>query len=224
MYKNKKILAIITARGGSKRLPNKNILDLNGQPLISYSIQEALKSKYIDETMVSTDSKEIAEVAESFGASIPFIRPSKLAQDDTSSIDTIFHTLEYYEKSLKKRFDYFVLLQPTSPLRKSSHIDESIENMFNKDTSSIVSVYKTEDGFNQEYMKQKQIGSFFERNKEQYGYFTLNGAIYVCETEKFLEKKSLFFSDTIPYFMEPIESVDIDTKDDFNKAKQIIQK
>ena len=132
MFKNKTFLAIIPARGGSKRLPCKNVLDLKGKPLIAWSIEAGLKSKYIDEVMVTTDDDEIIEIAKTFKANVPFKRPNFLASDHATRSEVIRHTIEFYEQELNKKFDYVVFLQPTSPLRNAKHIDESIEYMFVK--------------------------------------------------------------------------------------------
>ena len=123
MYNNKKILAIIPARGGSKGLPGKNIKPLCGKPLIGWSIEQAQASEYIDEIFVSTDSSEIAAVAESFGVKVPFLRPSELATDTSPSSAFVLHTINYY-RSKGHEFDYILLLEPTSPLRKKGDIDE----------------------------------------------------------------------------------------------------
>ena len=117
MYQGKTFLTIIPARGGSKGLPGKNIKELCGKPLIAWSIEAGLGSQYIDEVMVTTDSQEIAGVARTFGASVPFLRPDELASDTATSFDVIKHAINFYENVLNKRFDYIVLLEPTSPLR-----------------------------------------------------------------------------------------------------------
>ena len=129
MYKNRKFLAIIPARGGSKGLPNKNIKNLCGKPLIAWSIEAGLKSKYIDEVMVSTDYKNIAYIAKKYGANVPFLRPSDLASDTATTFDTVIHTINFYRKIFKKKYDYIVLLEPTSPLRNDCDIDNMIKKV-----------------------------------------------------------------------------------------------
>ncbi len=125
MIKNR-ILAIIPARGGSKGVPKKNIRKINNIPLIGYTINAALKSKQITDIVVSTDSTEIAEISKDFGAHVPFIRPKELALDETESIMVVKHALDFMEKENKIKYDSVLMLQPTSPLRTSMHIDESI--------------------------------------------------------------------------------------------------
>ena len=109
MYQNKTFLAIIPARGGSKRLPRKNVLALNGKPLIAWSIEAGLKSKYIDEVVVSTDSHVIADISKKYKANVPFLRPKNLSTDTASSFDAVRHAINFYKSELKKEFDYIVL-------------------------------------------------------------------------------------------------------------------
>ena len=126
MIGNKKLLAVIPARGGSKRLPRKNILDLSGKPMISWTIDAALGSKYIDRIVVSTDDQEIAKISKDCGADIPFIRPLELATDYATSIDVVLNLIESLERN-NEYYDYIMLLQPTSPLRSTKNINESVE-------------------------------------------------------------------------------------------------
>jgi CMP-N,N'-diacetyllegionaminic acid synthase len=144
MYKGKTFLGIIPARAGSKGLPGKNIKSLCGKPLIAWSIEAGNNSKYLDEVMVTTDGVEIAEIAKKYGANVPFLRPKELADDTTSSFEVITHTIDFYKNQLNKKFDYIVLLEPTSPLRESSDIDKAIEMLLNSKADSIVGICKTE--------------------------------------------------------------------------------
>ena len=143
MNKKPFIVAVIPARGGSKRLPRKNIIDLNGKSLIAYTIEAALKSKYINKVIVSTEDKEIAEVAEKFGAKVPFIRPAKLASDTASTLGVLKHAVTFIEKEENKKIDIVITLQPTSPLRTVHHIDESIEKFLKNNFDSLVSIKST---------------------------------------------------------------------------------
>ena len=144
MIKGKTVLAVIPARGGSKRLPRKNCLLLQGKPLIVYSIEAAKESVYIDEVVVSTDDEEIASLARQAGASVPFLRPAELSTDEASSVDVVAHALNYYQVNEKKLFDYVVLLQPTSPLRTAAHINQALELLKEKKADAIVSVCEAE--------------------------------------------------------------------------------
>ena len=134
MYKKKTYLAIIPARGGSKRLPRKNVLNLNGKPLLAWSIEAGLNSKYIDEVVVTSDDTEILSIAKYYGALL-INRPPELSNDTATTFDAIKHTIENV-----KKYDYVILLQPTSPYRSRKHIDEAIELLESKNASAVVSV------------------------------------------------------------------------------------
>lgn len=129
MIEDKKVIAVIPARGGSRGLPGKNIRELCGKPLIAWSIETARASNYIDEVMVTTDSEQIAAVARTYGASVPFLRPAELASDTATSYAAVEHTLNFYSRQLQRDFDYIVLLEPTSPLRDKGDVDQMLEKL-----------------------------------------------------------------------------------------------
>jgi len=228
MYKDKTFLAIIPARGGSKRLPNKNILDLAGKPLIAWSIEAGLGSKYIDKVMVTSDSEEILDISKNFGAEV-LKRPDELANDTATTFDAIAHTIE----SLNEKYDYIVLLQPTSPLRNAKHIDEAIELLNDKEADAIVSVCEMDhnplwsntlpaslsmEGFLRDEIKNK-------RSQDLEKYYRINGAIYICKTDKLLKENTLFLNKNIfAYIMDRKSSVDIDEEIDFILSKNLIQR
>ncbi|MCK9224207.1 MAG: acylneuraminate cytidylyltransferase family protein [Candidatus Muirbacterium halophilum] len=233
MHNNKTFLAIIPARGGSKRLPRKNTLDLAGKPLIAWSIEAGLKSKYIDEVMVSTDDDEIINIAKNCGARIPFVRPKKLSNDFSTRSEVIKHTIEFYQNKLDKNFDYLIFLQPTSPLRDEIDIDKAIEYLFCKNADAIVSV--CEVGYPIQWSgvlpKNNDMSSFLEdiaiksRSQDFKTIYKLNGALYICSTKKFLEQGCLFLKENIyAYKMLESISVDIDTKEDFEYAEFLMNK
>ncbi|MCK4441382.1 MAG: acylneuraminate cytidylyltransferase family protein [Sulfurovaceae bacterium] len=226
MYKDKTFLAIIPARGGSKRLPRKNLLDLDGKPLIAYSIEAGLNSKYIDKVVVSSDDSEILDIAKRFGAEM-IVRPDKLASDTATTFDAIKHTIENFEK-----YDYIVLLQPTSPLRSAQHIDEAIKLLNEKNADAIVSVCEMEHSplwsnsldeslSMQDFLKDEVLN---KRSQDLDTYYRLNGAIYICKTEKLLEEENFFLKDNIfAYVMSRECSIDIDEKIDFKLATILIK-
>ncbi len=226
MYKNKTYLAIIPARGGSKRLPRKNVLELNGKTLISYTIEAGLNSKYIDKTIVSSDDKEILDISLACGANI-IERPSYLATDTSTSFDAILHTIENIET-----YDYVVLLQATSPLRNSKHLDEAIELLEKKNADAIVSVCEMDHSplLSNTLKEELSMEGFLKdevlnkRSQDLEAYFRLNGAIYICKTDKLLEEKSFFLKENIfAYKMDRESSVDIDEKIDFKIAESILK-
>lgn len=223
---NKTFLAIIPARAGSKRLPRKNLLDLCGKPLIAHSIEAALKSKYISKVIVSSDEEEILNIAKEYKAD--FIkRPDKLASDTATTFDALKHTLENVE-----RYDYVVLLQPTSPLRSEKHINEAIELLKEKNADAIISVCEMEhsplwsntldENLNMlDFLREEVLN---KRSQDLPKYYRLNGAIYICKTEKLLENKGFFIKENIyAYKMDKKHSVDIDEDIDFIIAEKLMQ-
>ena len=223
---NKTFLAIIPARGGSKRLPRKNILDLCGKPLISWSIEAALKSKYISKVVVSSDDEEILNISSNFGADI-IKRPYELANDTATTFDAIKHTIDNLEE-----YEYVVLLQPTSPLRNEKHIDEAIELLEEKQADAIVSVCEMDhsplwsntlpkDGNMNNFLRDEVLN---KRSQDLEKYYRVNGAIYICKTDKLLENKSFFLKDNIfAYIMDRKSSIDIDEEIDFLFAQRVIE-
>ena len=194
MLEGKTFLAIIPARGGSKRLPRKNILDLAGKPLIAWSIESALKSKYIDKVIVSSDDDEILQISKSFGANL-IKRPQELATDISTSFDAIKHTIN--ETQLH---DYIVLLQPTSPLRNKKHIDESIQTLISKDADAIISVCEMDHNplWSNTLPENESMNHFIreevksKRSQDLDDFYRLNGAIYICKTDLLLKEETFF--------------------------------
>ena len=226
MYKEKSFLAIIPARGGSKRLPRKNILDLNGKPLIAYSIEAGLKSHYIDEVIVSSDDDEILTISKQYGAST-IKRPGELATDTATSFDAIAHTV-----ANTKKYDYVVLLQPTSPLRNEKHIDEAIALLELKNADAIVGVCEMDHSplWSNTLDESLSLEGFLrdevldKRSQDLETYYRINGAIYICKTERLLEEKSFFLKRNIfAYVMDRKYSIDIDEEIDFKFAEILIQ-
>jgi len=224
---HQRLLAIIPARGESKRLPRKNILNLAGKPLIAWTIEAALNSKYIDRIVVSTDDQEIANISIEYGAEVPFLRPKSLATDDSPSIDTVINVLGEID-IIGQHYDYIVLLQPTSPLRTEIDIDKAIELLEKKSADSVISVCEVDhpphwnntlpDDGNMQLFFQKDNAK--KRSQDFDVYYRLNGAIYIVKIERLLKEKSLFLNtNTFAYCMDAHNSVDIDKEEDFLVAK-----
>lgn len=226
MYKDKTFLAIIPARGGSKRLPRKNILDLAGKPLIAWSIEAGLNSKYIDKVIVSSDDAEILDISKQYNAQI-IVRPNYLASDTAITFDAIKHTIDNVEQ-----YDYIVLLQATSPLRNNQHIDEAIELLESKNADAVVSVCEMDHSplwsntldeslSMQGFLKDEVLN---KRSQDLEKYFRLNGAIYICKTDELLEEKSFFLKENIyAYLMDRKSSIDIDEEIDFKIASVLME-
>lgn len=217
MLKN---LAIIPARSGSKGLPDKNIRELNGRPLLAYSIEAAVKSGMFNRVMVSTDSQKYAEIAMRFGADVPFLRSEENSSDSASSWDVVREVLDTYEK-LGERFDTVCLLQPTSPLRNDVDIESAYKFFVEKKASAVISVCETDhsplwcntlpcdlsmDGF-------IAAKAGVPRQKLD-KYYRINGAIYITDTQ-ILKHKFNIYSNSYAFIMPKERSVDIDTELDF---------
>lgn len=215
------MLAIIPARGGSKGLPGKNIKLLNGKPLIAYTIEAALNSKSISRVIVSTDDDEIAEISKQYGAEIPFMRPDFLATDSAAAVDVYNYTLERLENEEDKIITEFIVLQPTSPLRTSVHIEEAIDLYRTKKADSVISYCQEEHPIFWHKFKNEEDGieEIFEQNylknrQEIRPTFYPNGAIYIFKRE--LIRNEIYVNEnSYMYLMERNSSVDIDTQEDW---------
>lgn len=223
------MLAIIPARGGSKGLPGKNIKDLLGKPLLAYTVEAAREAKGISQVLISTDDKEIAEVATRFGAECPFMRPAELATDTAKSIDTYLFTVGKMEEIKGKKIEEFMILQPTSPLRNSKHIDEAIQLFRSKDADSVVSYVEEAHPINwHRYLNEEgkledvfQDHALLNRQEYRKTYYP-NGAIYIFKHE--LVKQGAYYSDkSFAYVMDKKYSVDIDTQEDFDYAEHLLK-
>ena len=232
MYKDRKILAVITARGGSKGIPRKNVKELAGKPLITYSIEVAKNSKYLTRCIVSTDDQEIIDIAQKYGADIPFIRPDELAKDDSTSLDVVNHALGWLKENNNEEYDYLMILQPTSPLRTSEDIDACIKKAINTNADSVMSMKELED-FSPKKLKKinndlispyfKDEGNFSARRQDLDKMYKRNCAIYLTKTE-FIKQNDLFGKVSRTYIMPEERSIDINQLIDFELAEFWIKK
>lgn len=233
MYKNNNFLAIVPARGGSKGLPGKNIKELCGKPLVAWSIEAGLNSKYIDEVMVSTDDKKIAEISRQHGANVPFLRPSELASDTATTFDAVKHTIDYYKNELKKEFDYIVLLEPTSPLRENNDIDIMIEKIVDnqEEFDSISSIGETHE--HPSIMKQivnknyivpfcKELKVTTRRQDNEKAYFPY-GVAYIAKIKNFLEEETFYTKRNTFYEIKRYQCYEIDDLYDFLAIENIMK-
>jgi CMP-N-acetylneuraminic acid synthetase len=232
MYNNKRFIAIIPARGGSKGLPGKNIKNMCGKPLIAWSIDAALNSQYLDEILVSTDDPKIAEVAKKYGATVPFLRPDKLATDEATTYDAVAHALDFYRNHLDKEYDYIVLLEPTSPLREQADIDTMIEVISSRDEhfDSIVSIGEVHE--HPSIMKKtvgdmtvpycEELVSTSRRQDNPPAYFPY-GVAYIVKTLKFLKEKTFYPKRTTYYQVKRYQCYEIDDIYDFLAIENIMK-
>jgi CMP-N,N'-diacetyllegionaminic acid synthase len=232
LINGKKCLGVIPARGGSKRVKRKNIRLLAGKPLIQWTIEAGLKSNAIDNLIISTDDIQIAEIAKKCGGDVPFIRPKKLATDSSNSYEVLNHAYE----TLKKQGDdysYIMMLQPTSPLRTSFHIDNASAFLEKKRADGVIGVTQLNhplewtntltpsfemDSFIDDYDVSKQSQNFPKR-------YTLNGAIYITNIDRMnLEKSHIYGRSMYAFVMDEQDSIDIDTEFDFEIADYLMSK
>jgi CMP-N,N'-diacetyllegionaminic acid synthase len=232
MIKNKKVLAIIPARGGSKGLPGKNSRELCGKPLIAWTLEKAKKSHYLDMILVTTDCSQIAEIARQFGGYVPFLRPADLATDQASTFDTVFHALEYLKENECHLFDFVVLLEPTSPLREDYDIDRMLEKiaLCESDFDSIVSV--GEVGQHPSLMKRlvdENVHAFCpdlplttRRQDNEPAYFPF-GVAYIAKTHELITQKTFYTSRCTYYCIKPYQNFEIDNIYDFLCIENIMK-
>lgn len=224
-----KNLAIIPARSGSKGIKDKNIKELNGKPLIAYTIEVARKSKIFEDIVVSTDSEKYADISKKYGALVPFLREEKLSGDQASSLDVILDVLEKM-KQLGKEYDTLILLQPTSPLRTEEDLKQAYEFYLEKKASAVVSVCEMEHSplWANTLPLSKKIDNFLRdignKNRQQLEkYYRINGAIYIVNVEYFKKYKNFYQEDSYAYIMSRENSIDIDEEIDFKIAEYLIK-
>lgn len=222
-------LAVILARSGSKGLKDKNIKELNGKPLMAYTIEAAVASGKYDTVHVSTDSERYAQIARDYGADVPFLRSADLAGDSASSWDALRAVVKEYENR-GKIFDTVTLLQPTSPLRNADDIRGAFELFEEKQADSVVSVCEVDhspllcnvlddslsmDGF----LDMSKVG----RRQELSKYYRINGAIYIQKTQLLMDGASVYGEKSYAYIMDKRKSIDIDDAFDFMIAERLME-
>lgn len=226
MYKNKKIVAIIPARSGSKGLPNKNIKDLAGKPLIAHTIEAAIQCDFFDDVIVSTDSEKYAEISKKYGASVPFLRSKENSSDDADSWSVVKEVLN----KLEKTFDIVVLLQPTSPFRTAENIKKALELFIDKSADTVASVSKSPHPIQwcNTLPENKSLYNFISKeylNKRRQDLpqgYTLNGAIYIVKSDLIQSDINLFGENSYAYIMDEKSSIDIDNELNFSFAQFMI--
>lgn len=228
---NKKILAIIPARAGSKRLPGKNSKILCGKPLVQWTIEAALQCPLITDVLVSTDSQEIFDIAKQSGAQVPFLRPPEIANDTATAIDVVKHTLGYLAQQ-QKVYDYIVWLQPTSPLRSTKNIIEAINKLEEKSALGVISVCECDHSplwsntLDDSERMEHFLTDFLKSNPRSQSlpaYYRLNGAIYIAQVDELVRQGTFFLEDKLyAYVMDSEASVDIDHRLDFKLAELLL--
>ena len=221
------MLVIIPARGGSKGVPGKNIKELNGKPLIQYTIEAARELVSDEQIIVSTDSKEIQTVVENLGIKVPFLRPAQLAKDHSGTYEVLLHALDFFEKNNTKP-EKIILLQPTSPFRQGYHIKEAIK-LYDENCDMVISVKETKSNpyyllyeeNDQGFLEKSKKGTF-TRRQDCPKVWELNGAIYIINSTSLKAQSIIEFKKNIKYVMDERSSHDIDTLMDWKFAEFLI--
>ena len=223
MINDKKVLALIPARGGSKGLPRKNIREVKGKPLIGWSIECAQRSQYIDRLIVSTDDEEIAAVCRQYGAEVPFVRPAALASDTATSMDVILHALDWVAR--EESYDYLVLLEPTSPLRTVRDIDTALARLDQSEAESIIGVARQEAAhprFSARINAQGRLEPYLQdrggsiRRQDLEDVYFLEGTIYISRVAALRDKRSFYHDQTLPYVVERYQQFEVDEEMDID--------
>ena len=225
-----RLLALVPARGGSQRVPNKNIRELGGKPLIQWTLDVAAGIQEIVDVLVSTDSIEIAKMAKEAGAMVPWLRPVELATHTATTIDVCMHALEWYEKE-KNDIDGIILLQPTSPFREKENIQKAIELFKKNRKSSVVSFskaqthpmwcYKIDNGRVDPFINDVDLNI---RSQDLPDAYMINGSIYISSVEALRKERTFITANTIALVIDGQRaSLDIDTEDDWKIAEMIVR-
>lgn len=222
--------AVIPARGGSKGIPHKNTILCHGKPLLSYTCQAALNSKYLSRTILSTDDAKIAEVADAYGVDAPFIRPNHLSNDTAPMIGVLQHALDWFESS-GYEVEAVVLLQPTSPFRTSRHVDEAIELFIKSSADSVVSVMEVPHQFNPVSVMKMEDGKLVPflvgqnqilRRQDKPRVYARNGPAVLVVKPELVRAGTLYGDKCIGYLMDSKSSIDIDSYEDLRVAEVLL--
>lgn len=225
MIEGDKVLALIPARGGSKGVPGKNIREIGGKPLIAWTIDAAKGARCVDRVILSSDDADIIRVAKEYGCEVPFVREARLAQDDTTTMEVVFDTLERCPG-----YDWVLLLQPTSPLRSADDIDRAAERCLLHDAPACVSVCMAQESpywmftMRADDQLEPLLPNFqLTRRQDLPPIYSLNGAIYLARTEWLRQQKKFIAQGTVSYEMPVQRSIDIDSESDFQQLKIFLE-
>jgi len=231
---NEKVLGVITARGGSKGIPGKNIKSFLGKPLIAHTIEVAKAAGVFDRLVLSTDDEKIAEVARSYGCEVPFMRPKELAEDNTHHLPVMQHAVKWLKDNEGYEPEYVMILQPTSPLRRPMHIAGAVELIKKYKSDSVVSTSPVPSHYNPhwqfvlkendrlEIFTGESFKNIIRRRQELFTTYTKNGAIYLFKSKLLFDENPSFYGDDVrAYLMDEKYSINIDTLDDWGIAEAI---
>lgn len=227
------VLALIPARGGSSRVPRKNIRNLGGKPLIAHTIEDAIQSEMVDSTVVSTDDEEIASISREWGADVPFLRPEELATDTSPTGPVIRHALDWLESNRDNKYQIIVLLQATSPFRKPEDVDNSLRKLSNTEGNSVIStteyhvppqwaISENNSGFLEPHYEDSPLWSASSSRSQDLTLKHPNGAIFAMPVEKYRDCGTFYTKKTVEYEMPKERSIDIDEPIDLQLAQALL--
>jgi len=232
MQHKKKVLGIVTARGGSKGIPGKNLTLLRGRPLLAYTAEAALAASTLFQTILSTDDEAIADVGRSLGLEVPFMRPPELATDDTPTLPVLQHAVTFLE-SQGREYDAVCLLQPTSPLRRPEYIDGCINLLFEREVDAVITVLPVPHQHNPHWVYfQDESGTLristgetepIPRRQELPPAFQREGSVYVVRRDVLMESNSLYGTTLLGYPVEADDSINIDDLTQLQRAEELLQ-
>ena len=229
-----KVLFVVMARGGSKGVPRKNIKKINGMPLVAYKIISARKSDVDKRIIVSTEDDEIAEVCLEYGAEVPFRRPSYLAVDSAGSMDVIEHAMTWIEKNDREKYDYICMLEPSSPFASFKDFNNAFNILEKSRADTLLSMKETDINtvFINSLDNKGGLSNFFYaiknikdvRRQIQPKEYTMNGCMYIAKWNYFKNNKTFHSENSMPYIMDEVSSIEIDTMLDYEVAKMYVEK
>lgn len=232
MINGKNVLAVVPARGGSKGLPGKNIRVVAGKPLLAWSVEAGLQSRYVDHLIVSTDSPEIAEVARAHGARVPFLRPAHLASDAAGHVEVMLHAVDWMETKGSFLADYMVMLEPTSPLRDAQDVDTALEAMEARaENEALVGVCRVESG-HPAFLCRREEGFIrpfegerfvFKRRQELDDLYFFEGSVYISKVPSFRSRLSFYHERTIPFEVPKWKSFEVDDHVDLLLIERLLE-
>ena len=231
MKHTEKVLGIITARGGSKGIPRKNLAMLLGKPLLQYTAEAALAASTLSDTILSTDDEEIAEVGRRCGLEVPFMRPNELARDDSPTLPVMQHAVNFLQ-NLGRDYEAVCLLQPTSPLRSAEHIDACVRMLFVESADAVMTVLPVPHQYNPRWVYFQENGTLrlstgetepIPRRQELPPAFHREGSVYVVRSDVLLGKNSLYGDRLLGYALKPDQSLNIDDLEQLRRAEELLQ-
>ena len=233
MISDRRVIAVIPARGGSKGLPGKNIRPLLGKPMIAWSIEQALNTPEIDTVVVTTDSEEIASVARDYGAEVPFLRPHELSTDEAMSIDVVMHCLEFYRTQRNQEFDYVLLLEPTSPLRECDDLSKIISLLRSREmeANAVISVGEVQEHpmsqfimEEKKYLQELIIDCKTETRRQDKPVFYISyGGVYLVKNDVLLSEKSFYPHRSLGFPLKRYQNYDVDDLYDFIALEAVMK-